>query len=105
MDTLPLLNIVKKVESIFSRFKPDIVYTHNFDDLNIDHHITHRAVITANRPETGFSVKEIYSFDVFSATHWQSQSMGVAFVPNFFVNITDYIELKISALHFYNEEM
>ena len=105
LDTLPLLNIVKKVEAIVSRFKPDIVYTHNFGDLNIDHQITHRAVITACRPEPGFSVKEIYSFEVLSATHWQSRSMGVPFVPNYFVNISDYIELKINALHFYDQEM
>jgi len=105
LDTLPLLDIVKKVGTIVSRFKPDIVYTHNFGDLNIDHQITHRAVITACRPEPGFCVKEIYSFEVLSATHWQSQSMGVAFAPNYFVNISDYIELKIKALHFYDEEM
>lgn len=105
LDTLPLLNIVKEVEIIVDRFKPDIVYTHHFGDLNIDHQITHRAVITACRPVPGFCVKEIYSFEVLSATHWQSQSMGGAFLPNCFVNITDYIELKIQALQFYDEEM
>ena len=105
LDTVPLLDIVKKVGTIVSRFKPDIVYTHNFGDLNIDHQITHRAVITACRPEPGFCVKEIYSFEVLSATHWQSHSMGVAFVPNYFVNISDYIGLKIRALRFYHEEM
>lgn len=105
LDTLPLLDIVKKVEKIVSRFRPDIVYTHNFGDLNIDHQISHRAVITACRPQPGFSVKELYSFEVLSATHWQSQSMEAAFVPNYFVNISDYIRLKIRALHIYNEEM
>ena len=105
LDTLPLLNIVKEVETIVNCFKPDVVYTHHFGDLNIDHQIAHRAVITACRPTPGFCVKEIYSFEVLSATHWQSQSMGVAFVPNYFVNITDYIELKTQALRFYDDEM
>ena len=105
LDTLPLLDIVKKIETIISRFKPDIVYTHNFSDLNIDHQITHRAVMTACRPQPGFSVKELYSFEVLSATHWQSQSMGVAFEPNYFVDISDYIGIKIGALRFYDEEM
>ena len=105
LDALPLLDIVKKVGTIVSNFKPDIVYTHNYGDLNIDHQITHRAVITACRPEPGFSVKELYSFEVLSATHWQSQSMGAAFVPNYFVNISDYIGLKIKALSSYDDEM
>lgn len=105
LDTLPLLDIVKKVETIVSRFKPDNVYTHNFGYLNIDHQITHRPVITACCPQPGFSVKELYSFEVLSAIHWQSQSMGDAFVPNYFVNISDYIRLKIKALHFYDEEI
>ena len=105
MDTVSLLDIVKSIENVINKLQPEIIYTHHIGDLNIDHQITHRAVITACRPEPGFSVKELYSFEVLSATHWQSQSMGIAFTPNYFVNISDYIGLKIRALRFYDEEM
>ena len=62
LDTIPLLKIVKKIEKVIESFQPNIIYTHHFGDLNIDHQVTHRAVMTACRPQPDFCVKEIYSF-------------------------------------------
>ena len=105
LNTVPLLDIVKKIETIVSDFQPNIIYTHYFGDLNIDHQITHKAVITACRPQPNFCVKEIYSFEVLSATHWQSPSMSNAFNPNYFVDVSDFIKQKIKALKCYDNEM
>lgn len=105
LDSIPLLRIVKKVEKSIEDFNPSIVYTHHFGDLNIDHQITHRAVITACRPQTGFHVTEIYSFETLSATHWQSSSMGNVFTPNYFININGFMSKKIEALQCYDDEM
>jgi len=105
MDSVSLLEITKKIEIIINNFKPNIIYTHHFGDLNIDHQITHRAVMTACRPQTNFFVKEIYSFEILSATHWQSPSMGNAFNPNYFVDVSDFMPQKINALKCYEEEM
>ena len=63
-DTVPLLNIIKIVEKLINRFQPQTVYTHHGGDLNIDHVITNRAVITATRPVGNCPVKEIYAFEV-----------------------------------------
>ena len=62
-DTIPLLRIVKTIEEVVKEIKPEIVYTHHYGDLNIDHQITHRAVMTACRPLPGASVKNIISFE------------------------------------------
>ena len=105
LDTMPLLDIVKKIETIVSDFQPNIIYTHYFGDLNIDHQITHKAVMTACRPQPDFCVKEIYSFETLSATHWQSSSMGSAFNPNYFVDASSFMEKKIKALQCYDNEV
>jgi LmbE family N-acetylglucosaminyl deacetylase len=105
LDTIPLLKIVKKIEKEVGNFRPNIIYTHNFGDLNIDHQITHRAVMTACRPQPGFCVKEIYSFETLSATHWQSLSMGGVFNLNCFIDISDYIVQKHKALQCYSKEI
>ena len=59
MDTVPLLEIIQSIENVCSEFKPSVVYTHHHGDLNIDHQITHQAVMTACRPMPGMTVKEI----------------------------------------------
>ncbi len=71
-DTIPLLTIVKAIEEIKREIEPDIIYTHHQGDLNIDHQITFKAVLTACRPMKGQTVKEIYSFEVPSSTEWSS---------------------------------
>ncbi|MBT5163640.1 MAG: PIG-L family deacetylase [Lentimicrobiaceae bacterium] len=105
MDTLPFLDIVKKVESIINEINPEVIYTHHFGDLNIDHQITHKAVMTAARPQPNCSVREIYSFEVLSSTEWSTPSPELSFVPNFFVNISTTLDQKLLALKAYSDEM
>ena len=38
------LAVVKKVERAIEKYRPEIIYTHHFGDLNIDHQITAKAV-------------------------------------------------------------
>ena len=104
MDSIPLLDVVKEVENKITELQPEIIYTHHIGDLNIDHQITHKAVITACRPQPDFCVKEIYAFEVLSSTEWQTPGVE-SFNPNVFVDITDYIDIKKQVLEVYSEEM
>lgn len=104
MDSLPLLDIVKVIESILSRVKPTTVYTHFAHDLNIDHKVTHTAVMTACRPQLSSSVKKILSFEVLSSTEWNSPSQNI-FIPQYIVNITDFWDKKLAVLQCYHDEM
>ena len=102
MDTVALLDIVQTLEQVINEIEPEVVYTHHSGDLNIDHKITHQAVMTACRPQPGFCVREIYSFEVLSSTEWSTNN---PFIPNYFVDISDILELKISAIKAYNSEL
>ena len=62
LDSLDLLDVVKAVEAVISEISPTIVYTHYVGDLNIDHQIAFRAVITACRPQPDTGISGIYTF-------------------------------------------
>ena len=68
LDTVPFLDVVQILEGLMAGIKPDIIYTHHHGDLNIDHKITHQAVLTACRPMPGMSVQAIYGCEVLSST-------------------------------------
>ena len=104
LDTIPLLVITKKLENVINQYKPQIIYTHHIGDLNIDHEITHKAVLTACRPQPNFSVLEIYSFEIMSSTEWGTPGYNT-FVPDTFIDITKFINKKMAALNFYKIEM
>jgi LmbE family N-acetylglucosaminyl deacetylase len=103
-DTLPLLDVVKVVEDLINRLQPQVVYTHHGGDLNIDHAITQRAVLTATRPVVGCPVKKIYEFEIPSSTEWSFNQFQSAFQPNVFVDITETLEMKIKAMAVYESE-
>jgi N-acetylglucosamine malate deacetylase 1 len=102
LDSLDLLDVVKKVENFIDAFKPYTIFTHYAHDLNIDHQITHNAVVTACRPQPGHCVKELLFFEVPSSTEW---NLSQAFTPNYFVDISSTLPLKINALNIYKNEM
>jgi LmbE family N-acetylglucosaminyl deacetylase len=104
MDSIPLLGIVKEVENKISELQPEIIYTHHIGDLNVDHQITHKAVVTACRPQPSFCVEEIYAFEVLSSTEWSAPGVE-PFSPNVYIDITDYIDIKKQVLEVYSEEM
>jgi len=104
LDTLPLLEVVKTVEQLIARVRPEVIYTHHPGDLNVDHGVVHRAVLTATRPMGGQVVREVYAFEVPSSTEWAFQRLEPSFRPNVFVEITDSLETKIAALAVYDTE-
>jgi len=104
-DTVPLLEVTKLVEAAVARIRPEVIYTHCGGDLNIDHGITCRAVLTATRPMKGGPVREIYSFEVPSSTEWAFQKLETAFRPNVFLDVSRTLETKIKAMAVYESEM
>ena len=105
LDNYNLLDVIKPIEKIINSFKPDIIYTHHFGDLNKDHEIVNRAVMTATRPKPNSFVKKIYSFEVLSSTNWSINKPASVFMPNYFLNISKFLKKKISLLSLYKSEI
>lgn len=104
-DQLPLLDVIKKVEALVDRFRPQTIFTHHSGDLNVDHAITFRAVMTATRPMSDCPVEEIYAFEVGSSTEWAFQRFEPAFRPNTFIDVSGTIATKLKAMALYESEV
>lgn len=102
-DQVPLLNVVKRVEAELREFAPEVVFTHHPGDLNIDHLITFRAVLTAARPAGNTTIDHILACEIPSSTEWAAMSFG-AFRPTLFVDVSDTIERKVKAMQSYESE-
>lgn len=105
MDSLDLLDVVQVIEKHISKLQPDTVYTHHIGDVNIDHQITHKAVVVACRPLPKHCVQTLLFFETPSSTEWQTPGSGTSFTPNWFVDISSSIEKKLKALEAYESEM
>lgn len=103
-DKVALLDIVKVVEGHIKKIKPALIYTHFTGDMNVDHRMTARAVLTAARPVPGCSVEAIYLFEVLSSTEWGVPGDD-AFRPDSFVDVSSFLEKKIEAMKAYATEI
>lgn len=104
-DSVDFLDIVKAVEKVKNEIRPSVIFTHHFGDLNIDHRITHQAVLTAARSVKDEPVKTIYGFEVLSSTEWNGYDRSTAFVPSVFYDVSVYLEKKIEAMKSYSSEL
>lgn len=102
-DEMAMLDVVKLVEGWIAQLRPDVIYTHHPGDLNVDHGVTFRAVLTATRPGTS-TVSDVYAFEVPSSTEWAFQRIEPVFRPSVFVDISTELDQKISAMECYRSE-
>lgn len=102
-DTLPMLEIIKRIEELKTEVEPDLVLCHDPIDLNLDHQIVHQAVLTAFRSLPG-ETTALMTFETSSSTEYQDPDFG-GFCPNFYIDISDHLEAKIHALECYRSEM
>ena len=105
LDTLPILEITQWIEAIMRDTQPWTIYTHHRGDINRDHQIVHEATLTAARPYSAAYVKRILCYETPSATEWSGPYVDHCFVPNVYVDITDYLDAKLNALATYITEL
>ena len=104
-DTVPLLDLVQTIEAEIAEHNPEIVYTHHYGDLNIDHELACRATVTATRPLADSEVKRVLAFETLSASEWSVPRPDNVFQPTSFVDISDHHVTKIDALSVYENEL
>lgn len=105
MDGVELLDVVKRVEAFLGTCRPDVIYTHHAGDINVDHQVAQRAVMTALRPLPGATFCTILQFEIASSTEWGSAATGAPFVPQWFEDVSDFLDAKLAALDAYSTEM
>lgn len=103
-DTVPLLDIIKIVETHVGRVQPHTVFTQHGGDLNIDHERTFRAVLTAPRPLSGCPVKRVLGYEVGSSSEWAFGQFAPPFHANVFIDVAATLEKKIQAMAMYEGE-
>ena len=104
-DARPLLDVIRIVERWMVERRVEAIYTHHPGDLNIDHQIAFRAVLTATRPMRGCLVRDLYACEIPSSTEWAFQRLEPAFCPNVFVDISSTLRTKLHAMRLYADEL
>lgn len=94
-----------KILDVVREVQPDEAYIPHWGDMQKDHRMVVDAAMVALRPKYFPQVKRIYGYETLSETDWNAPNMQNAFVPNVFVDITDYLKGKLEALSYYKMQI
>ena len=105
LDQVPIIEINKIIESKISKFKPDIIFTHDPFDVNNDHKIIYRSTIMSTRPNSASNVPTVFTYEVPSSSECGFSQEG-QFAPNYFVELSkSNVDSKFNALSHYSSEI
>ena len=109
MNTVDHLDIVQFIEKQIINFRPTRIFTHHPSDLNDDHVQISKACTAAARLfQRRIDIPKLESLnymEILSSTDWSFPLNGLNFSPNTYIDIENYLDLKISALACYRSVM
>jgi len=76
-----------------------------FPDRHIDHRVIFDASVVACRPVHADAPRVVLAYETLSETHWNAPGIEPAFVPEFYIDTTDYMDRKMAALDCYASQI
>lgn len=105
LDTIAHIDKNIALGKIISSGGYDTVFIQDRTDINKDHNELFESTLVACRPYPGQTVKHLLSYYVNSSTEWGNLLKKAPFNPNVFIDISETIDLKLSAMEKYKTEM
>jgi len=105
VDEYHISELITKISSVVNEIKPNIIYLPFKGDVHSDHKYIFDAAYSCTKSFRYPFVKKIYMMEALSETEFSLSTKEDSFVPNVFVNISDYIDKKIEAMKIYKSEI
>ena len=105
LSTSSLIEMVPKISKIFTEIEPEIVYCLNRSDAHSDHRITFDAVMACTKSFRYPFIKQVLMYECISETEFAPQLPEKVFIPNYFVDISSFLEEKMNLMKIYESEL
>ena len=105
LDTMPKYKLNGAINKVVQKLVPDELYIPHKGDMHFDHKMINEACMVAVRPRSEEAVKRVYVYETLSETEWDVPSADNYFMPSVFVDISDYIDLKIEAMAKFSQQI
>ena len=105
LDQISLGELTGKISKIIKEVKPEVIYLHNRSDVHSDHRVSFDAIISATKSFNNPFIKKILMYETISETDFAPALQENAFIPNYFVDITSFLEKKIEIMKIFSSEL
>ncbi|MBT5571711.1 MAG: PIG-L family deacetylase [Alphaproteobacteria bacterium] len=104
LDQLPRSELVTGFSQIMSEVAPQRIYLPHPSDSHSDHRITFEAAAACTKWFRYNSIRQVFAYETLSETRFGIDPSVQAFQANHYVDITEHLEGKVTALSLYGDE-
>jgi len=101
---VPAAELNDKINDFLKLHSPDWVFI-PFPDRHIDHRTIFDASVVSCRPNNKNFPKIVLAYETLSETHWNVPGIEPAFIPDLFIDTSNYMKQKEKALNSYNSQI
>ncbi len=105
LHALDLRDIIKRVSEVIKRIKPNVIYMMFANDVHSDHRVAFDAVYSCTKSFRYPFIERIYMMETLSETEFALATPARTFIPNVYVDITEYMERKLEIMAMYAKEV
>ncbi len=105
LTDISLSEIIGKLSTVISEIKPNYIYIPNRSDAHSDHRVVFEALIACTKSFRYPFIKKTMMCEVISETDFSPALPENIFIPNVFVDISDFIDQKLTILKLFESEL
>ena len=105
LDTIPMSDLIGKISDIINKIEPNIVYVNFYNDIHTDHQVAFKAVMSCTKSFRYPFIKRILMYETQSETEFAPSLSNHVFMPNVFIDISEYFDAKLEIFQVYTSEL
>jgi LmbE family N-acetylglucosaminyl deacetylase len=97
--------LVSKIDKVINEIQPKIIYIVNRSDVHSHHRIAFEAVFSCTKNFRKPFIERILMYETLSETEFAPAFSENAFIPNVFIDVSDYMGHKLDIMSVYQSEV
>ena len=105
VDEYSMSELIARISLVVKKVKPNIIYLPFKNDIHSDHKCIFDAAYSCTKSFRYPFIKKIYMMETLSETEFSLSTKEDSFIPNMFIDVSEYINKKIEVMKVYEGEM
>ena len=105
VDQYSMDELIGRISDIINDIKPTVLYLPFIHDVHSDHRKIFEAAYSCTKSFRYPFIKKIYMMETLSETEFAPSLKETSFIPNVFVDITEFFEKKLEIMEIYKSEL
>lgn len=105
VDEYTMSDLIGKISKVINEIKPNIIYLPFKGDVHSDHRLIFEAAYSCTKSFRYPFINKIYMIETLSETEFSPSTKEDSFIPNVFVNITEFMDKKLDIMKVFESEI